>query len=230
MLKASEQIVTIIAILANCLPKKWQAPILGLMAQLQVSVTSTETALDAYIKDTCEQYDRIEEMEDELRARKQDISNLKANAEYWDKEYKKLADIIKGKNTSINELSKCLEDEKESNRVLHKAYERAESNLEDALAENSDLGKANQRLLGKLHDEELACSKAHDDLAKLASILMSDQGVFEQLVCDTIHNGPVPRASKLVQIVMDNDPKNNGRKTRPGEIADFMRMCAEKRK
>lgn len=163
----------------------------------------------------------------------EDIQKSNAHVTRLIEQNGELDTVINQKNHTIEEMDKWLKDAREDLRIHGLAIERAEKNREEAeynldLA-RKDFHRANElsnRLANKLHDEEVSHSKTLDDMAKLTSILLSDLDVFEKLVADTVHNGPIPRASKLIQICWSytTDKVAAG----PGEIRDYLEACMRK--
>jgi len=77
--------------------------------------------------------------------------------------------------------------------------------------------------------EEVTCSKAIDDLAKLAGLLLSDEVAFEKQVAAAAIKGPCPRASRMVKVTWDNDPSGiMCHEARPSKIMDYIKECCQK--
>jgi len=124
-------------------------------------------------------------------------------------------------NQAVDEL-----DEKQAtiNKLI---MERGKTNA--TVEENVQLRKTNAHYANKLHQEEVTCSKAIDDLAKLAGLLLSDEVAFEKQVAAAAIKGPCPRASRMVKVTWDNDPSGiMCHEARPSKIMDYIKECCQK--
>lgn len=183
-----------------------------------------------------EQAKWLEDMKQDCRIHGLALERAEKEKKVAEGEFAAACNEINSLNTSIDHHCTIIQDLKDEVGDLtvtchqhEKAYVGLEQQHSKLLEENRELKMQILDMGDKLHKEELTCSKAIDDLARMSEAILADETTLEKMVAATVLSGPSPRAVRLIQAVWSNDPSGVWSNTvSPGNINDFIKKSCKK--